>query len=418
MKVAVINGLLKKENIARTMLSNIIREMDRADLRCENFDLSSYDIPYYEKEESQRVDEVISKVSDTDAVLLVSSVHLHTITAYLNNFLHYLELEPYKKAFKGKVVIPILFYENDDEMLAYNIILSNIKILGMIELSRISISTKNLDVEKVKQYIKQIKFKLEELKAAISPVIINESSVARPQVKTKTLKEQLKLSGFENEKESDIEEITTMITKRLRTDDFESKNPYSGEKMINNLSSEYLENLEKMGEKDREEIDERIHEVSKYEFASFNHVKDVVPYEKVGDKLNEIRSRAYGAVEVIEEPEEEVPLIGLREKTKNLQYLFSPDFSDVLNMSVQINVSGEEEFRNYITIVDNHCNIEEGIDLASNITIDTSSDKWEKIVEGEISLKNAFMTGIIKVVGNFILLSKLDKAIFSNIKSF
>ncbi len=152
------------------------------------------------------------------------------------------------------------------------------------------------------------------------------------------------------------------------------------------------------------EVESQVVEVSKFEFNDFSEPHEIVPFE-AENKEEEIK----------EEPIIEInrPKASLKDMTKNLIYVFEAPENENINILMQINVSGEEEMKMYINIENNKCMIFDGININSNITIDVNSEKWRKILNGEVTLQKAFMTGMIKVIGNFMLLSKLDKTLFA-----
>ena len=99
--------------------------------------------------------------------------------------------------------------------------------------------------------------------------------------------------------------------------------------------------------------------------------------------------------------------------TKNLIYLFKAPEDEQMKSLIQINVEGDEGFNMYINIVDNKCTAFDGVNMNNDLTIYVKDEKWRAILDGEITLQKAFMTGLIKVTGNFMLLSKLDNTLLA-----
>ena len=79
-------------------------------------------------------------------------------------------------------------------------------------------------------------------------------------------------------------------------------------------------------------------------------------------------------------------------------------------MIFQINITGEEEFDGYYEIGNHSCQYVEGIHAEPSITVISSAKAWQDILKGKLSSQKSFMTGQIKVRGNFVLLSKFDQA--------
>ena len=99
-----------------------------------------------------------------------------------------------------------------------------------------------------------------------------------------------------------------------------------------------------------------------------------------------------------------------RQLSQSLIHYFKSSKSADLDMIFQINITGEEEFDGYYEIGNHSCQYVEGIHSEPSITVISSAKAWQDILKGKLSSQKSFMTGQIKVRGNFVLLSKFDQA--------
>lgn len=95
--------------------------------------------------------------------------------------------------------------------------------------------------------------------------------------------------------------------------------------------------------------------------------------------------------------------------TKRLEHFYQPHLSNGIKMNIALTVTGEENFDVAIVINGTECMIQDGQVDKADTTIIASSNIWNEVLSGSVSIQKAFMTGQIKVKGNFILLSKFDQ---------
>ncbi len=100
-------------------------------------------------------------------------------------------------------------------------------------------------------------------------------------------------------------------------------------------------------------------------------------------------------------------VLNAKQMTQNLVHYFQPHIADGLVCNFGLNITGMEGFDGVICInnttcdyMDNHPN--------PDVIVSATDDVWKQIVKGTTTAQRAFMTGQIKVRGNFVLLSKFD----------
>ena len=148
--------------------------------------------------------------------------------------------------------------------------------------------------------------------------------------------------------------------------------------------------------KEMEQVEEQKVSISKFALEDFNEPHEVIKYEETPSVKVEKKSN-----------------MSLKDMTKNLVYLFKTEENDQMKALVQINVEGDEGFNLYLNILDGKCTMFDGVNMNNDITIYVKDDKWRSILDGEVTLQRAFMTGLVKVTGNFMLLNKLDNTLLA-----
>ncbi len=98
----------------------------------------------------------------------------------------------------------------------------------------------------------------------------------------------------------------------------------------------------------------------------------------------------------------------VEQMTKSLEHYFQGHLAKGVVMSLFIKVTGEEEFEGTLKINNNECKYIPGQNMTTDVTVIAGTKIWSDILSGKVSMQKSFMTGQIKVRGNFVLLSKFD----------
>ncbi len=119
---------------------------------------------------------------------------------------------------------------------------------------------------------------------------------------------------------------------------------------------------------------------------------------------------------VINEPLKEQPQHAIipndkttKQLTQNLVHYYQPTLSNGLVSEIQLNITGNENFDGFLRINNNQCDYFDGWSNTPDVTIISSDTTWRKVLNGQVSSQRAFMTGQLKVRGNFVILSKFDQ---------
>ncbi|MFO7776023.1 MAG: SCP2 sterol-binding domain-containing protein [Candidatus Hydrogenedentota bacterium] len=82
-----------------------------------------------------------------------------------------------------------------------------------------------------------------------------------------------------------------------------------------------------------------------------------------------------------------------------------------LTATYQFHLSGEGGGDWYVRVTDGQPEIVEGTANAPSVTLRASADDWMRIVSGELSGEQAFLSGRLKVEGDMTLAMKLQSLI-------
>ena len=80
-----------------------------------------------------------------------------------------------------------------------------------------------------------------------------------------------------------------------------------------------------------------------------------------------------------------------------------------INITMQVSISGKENFNGFFSIKNRECSYTEGIYPSADVTIISDSAVWEEVLNGKCTLQKAFMLGRLKVKGNFVVISKFEQ---------
>jgi len=98
-----------------------------------------------------------------------------------------------------------------------------------------------------------------------------------------------------------------------------------------------------------------------------------------------------------------------RQLSASLVHYFQPTLAKGLSCVMQLNISGAEGFNGYIVINNTDCHFVDGVAENPTITIISEDRIWSEVVTGKSSAQKVFMTGGLKIKGNFVLLTKFDQ---------
>ncbi len=100
--------------------------------------------------------------------------------------------------------------------------------------------------------------------------------------------------------------------------------------------------------------------------------------------------------------------LSIKQQTQALEKKFLPQNANGLVTEIQIKITGEENFDATIHINGTDCRFHDGASSSADVTIIGTTDVWKDVLSGLVTTQKAFMTGQLKVRGNFVLLPRFD----------
>lgn len=98
-----------------------------------------------------------------------------------------------------------------------------------------------------------------------------------------------------------------------------------------------------------------------------------------------------------------------RQMTASLPHYFQASLAQDTKAAFQFNIFGEEEFSGYLVIKNKDSEYYDGQYDSPDITIISNASVWQNVMRGRLTAQKAFMTGQLKVRGNFMLLNRFDQ---------
>jgi|GEM_PF-3094462 len=106
--------------------------------------------------------------------------------------------------------------------------------------------------------------------------------------------------------------------------------------------------------------------------------------------------------------------LSVKQLTMKITDCYRPQFADGLKAVIQISVMGAEAFDCFLKTDGEQCSIFEGLTDERDMIVTVDSKVWEDVLKGKHTAQKAFMTGRLKVKGNFMLLEKFDRLFGAN----
>ncbi len=363
-------GLMKALNIVHKTLKELSVSISEVSLSYEQ-------IPCYDGIGSNAADKIIEEIKESNGIIFATSSSLFAPSSVLQSFLEYFGDISCKDILADKNCLILIVSKNGGERSSLDYLCKIVNYFGGFDTTKICIDAK--DVEN--QYFKQIIEKqVEDYFRAVSqnrrffiPNFLGKNIT--PEIEQKQSPTNELLATLTPEEKEILLELNT--TKKPKT----------------TITEVYKKlDLESFNERQEQDIND-LTELFAKKYKEPQTQKSIEPLAQANNK--------------------EIALIPriktCRQATQSLPHKFQPQLSNGLNAVFQLNITGEEIFEGFITIVNTECTYEEGQTKTPDITIMASASVWADILKGKYTTQKAFMIGQLKVRGNFMLLTKFDQ---------
>jgi putative sterol carrier protein len=97
------------------------------------------------------------------------------------------------------------------------------------------------------------------------------------------------------------------------------------------------------------------------------------------------------------------------EMMQQLPTAFDPDRAQGVKADVQFDFTSDGGKKYVVHIAENGCTVEEGEIAAPDATLIASQATYQAVMEGQLNVATAFMTGKLKVKGNMQLMMRFQQ---------
>jgi putative sterol carrier protein/NAD(P)H-dependent FMN reductase len=412
------------ENVIK-IIYNTLHELE-VEVECINLKGS---IPFYEGVKVKQVTELILRLQQAEGIILATSVNMFAPTALMTAFLEHCGNRDYQAILNGKNYMTVTVANTLGEREASEYLYKAISVLGGFELGRLAIGARQgLAIGKDPALQEIIEKNVEDFYRSIrqnrktflsSEAYMYNQYDHTPLYNTPNIQHNSQIPVYEQpsmsranfeqvqkpqaiQQPQSIEQPIYASDEQLKEDFAEIKSildnirgkASSIEQPQANKIEVYEAQFEAFAEKQQEDIKD-ITKMMSTDFAAGN-----MPMEN---------KATYSRPQM--KPKDDVVY---RQKTCNqmmqsLPHHFQSHLAAGVSAVYQFNITGEEVFDGYLIIENGQTDYIDGTTDRADIYVYTTSDIMKDILRGKYSVQKAFMTGQLKVRGNFMLLSKLEQ---------
>lgn len=350
-------------NIISKIISDTFTELGET---VEEINLNHQDIPFYDGICSSSVQKISAEIKASSGIIFSFVSNISSPCSIMQSFLEHLMDKSIVNSLKDKNIFLVTSSPNSGEEDALNYVGKLLKSAGAYDAVRLGISMdiiNNLDAD---------------LRKNIERYVEDYYRIAR----------QNRQFIFP----SDYSPNTAQIN-QLNDEDYKKLMGYDRSKTATYSDLEKKYNFDSFTKKQEDDIEE----ITKFFSTKYKESSNIIDNSSISPPL--ILSTPAPA------PREKTA----RQMTQSLVHYFKPQIAAGLTATIQINITGSEEFSCYLQIVNTECDYFDGTAQSADLTIICDTSIWIDILKGKYSTQKAFMIGHLKVRGNFVLLTKFDQ---------
>ena len=372
MKLTALYGAAPGFDHGLSRVNNIIFETFRElGETVAEISLGPLELPFYDGRPAAEAEKIIGELAVSDGVILSFATCLSAPCSVMQIFLEHLSADKFSSCFKNKNIFLITSSPDYGEAASLSYVSRVIASLGGY--CAVSLGVNNTLVESMDDALKN---SIEKYAEDYYRVVRQNRRFVVPGDGAPPRAEKNNSASIKN----------------ITRDDASALN---GERRPKVTAAELIKNIDMDSFTQKQEQD--IDEITQY-FA--NKYKDDSQKEKPGQVIREpLAGNAAPAPR----------LKTCRQLTQNLIHYYQPQLAGDLNAVIQFAIAGEENFDGYLAVSNGECEYKDGVAGSPDISILCDSSVWLDVLKGRFTAQKAFMTGRLKVRGNFVLLTKFDQ---------
>lgn len=421
---AIYAGTLEYSNKLNYIFNIFNNTSNELGIKIETIDITKLNIEYFSGKKVTIIENIFNNIKNSSAVIFVCTAKLFSLCGAMQVFLEHFDQNIYPNILQNKPCYSIITSFDGSEFNAGNHLNTIINFLGGNSIGNMFVGSQYLvDIELSLETTKMIERYAEDFYRLlkqnrklfqskpfnfnnINPQktnfeeanIYNNSNPSDfipsnniTQSKQKVIKN---LNGQQvselYQKEVDNQNFNYYYDKKnLSVNEFSSKNFNSTNTNTNNDYTYQLQNFNNFQDDDISEITKLLTRQYNTQNNNQNNLDnfnvDTFPNQKISN----------GGT--------------CKQRTKSLYHYFQPQIAKDMNIIIQVNINGEENFNGYFQIKNSECTYIEGETNSFDVAIISDSNVWEEVLNGKYTLQKAFMLGKVKVKGNFVIISKFEQ---------
>ena len=433
-------------------VSNIFKNtLNEIGVNVSTLDITKADIGYYNGTKQPIVENIFNHMKNAQGIIFATTAQRFSVNGLMHVFLEHLDNNLYKDVLKDKPCMSIITSSDNSEYMAGNYMNMLIGALGGININNMLIGKEyltNIEISKeitetIEKYAEDFYrmlrqnrkyFTANPFKEAYAkqkePVVQNNVSIES------LMKEDKPIRNLTGEQVANLykKEIDNAVeNKPVENKPVENKpvnnisknnindilNQYKSQQLNNNQQANTgLNNQQFSGNlsniKDNNQFNNNSVSNQFGNTLDQNNKTDDISHiaKLLGQKYEEetnIQRQMNEYVKYSSENSISASISSLKQKTQSLYHYFQPQLASGIDITMQVSISGKENFNGFFVIKNGECSYTEGIYPSADVTIISDSAVWEEVISGKCTLQKAFMLGRLKVKGNFVIISKFEQ---------
>ena len=379
MRVVYINGNMTHHDHGLAKLLQFTQSIfTDLGVETETIDLGAIHPPHYEGETHPSIDNLIGTIKSADGIVIACTAQLFAPTAIMQSFLEYMQNPEYSQIFTDKHCFLIVLSKDGGEKSALDYLSRVTLHLGGFAHAQIGLQSVHLAaiesdtmvkefveketedfyraVNQNRRYVMPLDYSVESgVPSAGNGAKTADSATVPPAPSQSSI--QNRLDAFTEEQEQDIEELSKLFSQKYNdADNLPTPQPIT------------------------------------------RHHAPVPP----------LMAQELPLTKEVKAPPSAARTNSAQQITQSLPHYFQPQLSAGLQATIQINISGAENFEGFLHIHSTECTYSDGTAPAPDIIIMADASVWMDILKNKQTAQKAFMIGGLKVRGDFVLLTKFD----------